>query len=346
MVSAYIPIHPLLLDRFRRVCMNTKINQIPDLGIPPKGTLRPMISDFSDGSKEDYLCKIWAYDRTLKEWLELIEEHTKIPTCLWPFTITQTSNVLIRYYKQGKDIEDFFYKSQKLRWIARKFVYNIRRRIMNRRVIGSEDLYTCEKIPLNECINVFDTKSRTKFQFHTNTIIQVLQINLLYQSYGFPEPQIPKNPYTNIPFHIGQLMSIIEQISYNKLQKHAFLPHILIKYRTNNYDIGEFQSSEKEYLTLTASVNYLNNTDNYDTRESLLEAFDSMADILPQSTIGLEDVRNLISKPDNFYRKKDWIDILTSYWIFMTHHILYKYKNIQEIKARFMELLANTIIYS
>lgn len=333
------PLHPLLLDRFRRIMEHGMNPSEPDLGVAPIGTLRPLIGGFFDGRKAAYLQSCWAHDRTLKEWLELIDENKRMPSLFWNIPLNSPENPWRQYMTLGQDIETFFYKNQRLRWIVRKWIARVRAKILRRKLIGETDFFSLNPIPENQRIYIQDIKNKCTYVFNAYSIIKSIQTQLKYSNYGFPEPKMPINPYTNIPFGVHQISSIISQCANVFMLVHKFFPVLIIKFRTAFYDINRFLRNEKTQLQISAAISFFNNK--YDTEVNivLVETYDELMNEFQTKPRGyIQGRRCLCNKTIQDYDK--WVDILTSYWIRLMHRSEWKY-TIPQIKAKCIELLVN-----
>lgn len=73
--------------------------------------------------------------------------------------------------------------------------------------------------PVQQPVILYDMKNRCRHRFEARTLMTHIHNQLLHTSYGFPAPQDPRNPLTNIPLTVGQLTSVYNQLSaygYNK----------------------------------------------------------------------------------------------------------------------------------
>ena len=331
------PPHPLLLERFKRIMDHGMNPGEPDLGVAPLGTLRPLIGGFYDSSKAWYLQTCWSHDRTLKEWLDLIEEKKQIPSIFWNISLTTPDHPWNYLRTQAKDIEDFFYRNQRMRWIARKWIWRVRSRMYSRKRIGEEDFCTLLPIPEYAQVSVLDFKNRCTYIYHFQSIMKSVQSQLLYSCYGFPEPRVPVNPYTNVPFTINQIISIFSQCSRCLDRRHKFLPTIFLKFRLSNYIIRDFLKNEKSQLNIFAAVNFFKNKDDVDAREMLIETFDDFIESQEVRPSGYLVARRKL-REGTLTNYDLWVQLLTSFWIFTTHRIVWKY-TVQNIKDEIYNLM-------
>lgn len=86
----------------------------------------------------------------------------------------------------------------------------IRRRCMR------VSLATTDPITLSDFeqpITIYDMTGRSRYRFEANALMVHIKNQLHATNFGFPQPQMPRNPLTNLEFSVGQLTSIHEQLS-------------------------------------------------------------------------------------------------------------------------------------
>ena len=146
-------------------------------------------------------------------------------------------------------------------WCIRKWTQRVRQRIMDKRVVGAVDLYTMDPIPPESLVSVYDPKHKTKYLFHTNTISRILLFGITYSAYGIASPKMPTNPYTNIPWTIGQIIVIVGQIVHNLNRNHCTVPHYIYLFRKAMYNIPLFLYENKMLLNVDAAYAFFKKED-------------------------------------------------------------------------------------
>lgn len=95
------------------------------------------------------------------------------------------------------------------RRLVRRFII----RICDKIPFGDVDPITLS--PVQQPVTLYDMKNRCRHQFEARTLMTHIHNQILHTSFGFPAPQEPRNPLTNIPLTVGQLTSTYRQlISY------------------------------------------------------------------------------------------------------------------------------------
>lgn len=227
---------------------------------PEKGKIRLFLdtTPFILSSEYSYNwidCILQYKDRTFSEWLALIQEFRRPVFSKSTFTVPgldppvyifpNVPDMLFHRDIIAEIIETLFLKNLRIRWVIRKFIQKLRQRIMDKRVIGETDLVTLSEIPEKWCVSVYDTRSKAKYLFHVGSIQNYMLESLFTTNFAYAAPNIPKNPYTNLPWHLGQIIHCINQIqTIYFTHRHRFCDTWLIRYRQMDYDIDEF---EKEF---------------------------------------------------------------------------------------------------
>ncbi len=161
-----------------------------------------------------------TWPRTLRAWVELLGT---LRTPLFPGSqlplIAATSNssngipdVLSGRCTAADQLEAFFYRNQAVRFQMRRLFLAWAVRKMGRRIVGETDVGTLEVIPARAVVRVCDWRSRAVYHFHYQTIYRQLVGSLRYETMALSSPKAPKNPYTNLPWSVGQLLVLYDQV--------------------------------------------------------------------------------------------------------------------------------------
>lgn len=330
--------------RWQRV-LNHKGPAALDLGLAPRGTLRPLLGDFSDAGKNPVLAVFWSHDRTLKEWIELITEYRN-SAYVWPAFLPIPKDPLFNRWTQGVEIEQLFLKNQRMRWIVRKFIARIRQRIMDKRVVGETDLYTTLPIPDTQAIRIYDVKTRSVYRFHMLTMQRLMSGSLLYSSYAIASPQTPLNPYTNIPWHTGQLISIVSQMLTVGARICRMPPLLLTDYRMSNFDTKTFFANHMSFLHTQAAISFFDNLDDSDAQEMFVETYDDLVSYANDTIYPhrVQQIRRLLKGLKKGDLLKRWKDVITSFWIFYNHKFMWKWDTIDDLLYAYQRLQRDTAV--
>ena len=132
---------------------------------------------------------------------------------------------------------------------------------------NEEDLITVER-PVKEVI-VYDWTERKTYHFEASTILRCITRRILNHDVLFIQPLEPVNPYTNLPFTLGNMQSIIDQ-----LRVHGFSHWTLEALRSAEYNWEYFKIAHEKPLQLDAlKKTFLEKTD--EARDLLFDFIDS-----------------------------------------------------------------------
>jgi len=263
------------------------------------------------------------YDKSLTEWFAQIE-HFKKHTNAFPFMKDSV-----------KRIEENFLKQQRIRMLIHKCVHRMIKRMIDARPHDMCDLYTTLPIPQGQCITVYDVIQKRKYTFHTHTAIKIIESALYYSSYGIARPLMPKNPYTNVPWTMPQMIAIVHQISYNLLRRHAFLPHDIHALRRAGYCAQRFYKENPKSLNVRAAQSFFAQTDDA-YRNSIYREI--VSDLHTDMNIrkGLIPYVMERSLPASLMRK--WDDIVVASFMEQNLHVFTdEFRTVDAINTAFLE---------
>lgn len=343
-------VHPGIMDRFSRVMASVCSGQPIDLGPPLPGTLRILVptytsTDYGSIPHGEWLLRtIHSHDRTLPEWQKVIQQHKE--------PIFQTHGAYkpkvdpFAYRKEhAEEMERVVQQNLRIRRFFRFWLSSARKRIMDKRIVGDVDLYTMNPIPEHSLIKVYDVPTRTTYVFHVHTILRTFLSSLTYNSFGIANPHMPKNPYTNVPWTIGQLIRIVEQCILYKVRTHSFLPFLVQMFRESGYDIKRMYTNNTSSLNIAAAKSYFANHVDPDVIEMYLEVYDDLESLIPENKgMWLVIKRKLEFRTLSKELLKQWDIMIVTYWIFHTYRYVLstRMKTIHEIDDELITLYNNT----
>ena len=83
-------------------------------------------------------------------------------------------------------------------------------RSIERQPLSQMDAITLE--PIEQPLIVYDMTHRCRHCFEAKPLMIHIHNQLLYSAGGFNSSQLPRNPLTNLPFRLSQLVSIVTQL--------------------------------------------------------------------------------------------------------------------------------------
>jgi len=158
-----------------------------------------------------------------------------------------------------------YIKECRLRTAFRKVLQMWRSYKMNKKQDAADVDPITLCVPEKE-IQLYDWSARKKFVFDARSLATFIESKLLYCEGGFPLPQYPCNPWTNVEFTYNQLVSI-----YFQLKDHGELRWGLTTLRHYDFNKNVWHRYHSSALTVTAIKSSLIRLDTYDARELLMD---------------------------------------------------------------------------
>ena len=169
------------------------------------------------------------------------------------------------HYHLRDQVCESYMVEMRLRNAMRKVLMRWRNYKMDKRSVDIIDPITL--LPPIKQVTIYDWSAKKKFVFEAKSIATIVESNLLYHEGGFPCPQHPRNPWTNLDFTYRQLVSI-----YLQLKEHGELRWGLTTLREHNFNKTEWNRYHHSAITIKAIVSSIIRMDTIYSRE-LLEDF-------------------------------------------------------------------------
>jgi len=232
-----------------------------------------------------------------------------------------------RFARYADAIEEAFFVTQRQRFLVQRVLRVLRMRVASRRCPPADDLFTCAPVPEQSRVVVYDLRNRSKYTFHWQTLLHTWLTALSFSQYGIAEPMVPKNPHTNVPWSLGQRVSIVEQLARCSLNRHAFLPPAIAWYRHAKYSLSAFTRQHYDTLHLWAARAFFATPDAPEVRMIYGEIIDKLYDDLLVAYRFLQDWRAIKQKikayrvPTPFLL--EWNALVLTTWIVENHRRAY-----------------------
>jgi len=323
-----------VVTRFARIMDAHRTKTPLNLGVSLPGTLRPLTSMFEDPTSSSlghfFHSHYWSHDRHLSEWLDFIKTWKDQEPAFRTLGMTVP------------DFETLFYKEQRMRWIARKWIRKLRLRCLNKHMADDADLFTTLPIPAESCVTVYDYKTRSCYKFHTNTMVKMILNSLTYASYAIADPQQPKNPYNNIPWTLAQSISITQQVTRNLSLLNRFVPVFISRWVMCGCDAKAFAKAWNRTLQIDAAVKLFEKPEQGEGYVLFCEVVEDLYTNHCEISAGF--VKRYITRrqlPESIM--KEWDTFVMSQWIWENHKIIYgKWKSPEELDSHFLRLHLHT----
>jgi hypothetical protein len=283
---------------------------------PAKNTIR-FLDVFTCTPSPSWISNIlYSQDKSLTEWHTLLLNYKSCRDA-FPF-ISEHINML----------NETVMKQLQIRACVRNFIRKLRARIAERRVIGEIDLYTTTCVPKNAQVRIYDIPNKSVYVFHTQTAVRILLSGLQHSVFGIPSPHMPKNPYTNIPFTLPQIMVILEQILINSAHAHHLPNARIFQFRQCIYNIDIFIKTFRHHLNIESARTFLHSFHDPTSIGYYMEVLDDTIETeildIPKWSIIYKYIENRTLPPDIMKR---FDTVVLCLFLFQNHSICYTFKS-------------------
>lgn len=166
-----------------------------------------------------------------------------------------------------QEVQTWFRLERQVRFALKRLVNAFLFKRYKKRLLNTEDPATLE--PPRQEIRIFDVKSRGTYLFEASTLKRQWDENLGYAKWMVPEPQLPKNPLTNLPFTLGQLIYIAQEL--RRLGRTSWLIEGFIQFDFQRKAFLEQFNQTLRLHTLTRCFNDPKHEDTIDFLEEFME---------------------------------------------------------------------------
>lgn len=157
-------------------------------------------------------------------------------------------------------------KNQLLRWKLKRFLTQWR--LKRFRVINDTDFITLN--PIQNPIRIPNFALRTVSLFEPSSILNHIHKQLLHHDGSIPEPLSPRNPYTNAPFSLYELLSL-----RNECKRQGVSTWTMEGFAKSKYNSELFLQYQRKPLRMNAMKTILYNFSDYEGKELLLNFIES-----------------------------------------------------------------------
>ncbi len=202
----------------------------------------------------------------------LLEEIQRIKTPSVPVEGFDTSlHEMFRneYVVKAQHVMSFLYQNQKLRWMFKRFFSQVR--IRRFPPLNERDPITLDSI--TEPIQFPSFRQRKYYAFEAKPFAKHLHNKLIHHDGQIPTPLFPKNPFTNEPFTVPQIISLIDQArcyGHTSWAIEAFI--------ASRYDIASFSIINSKPLRLHALRQTMAHVTDWDAIDILYDFMKSQHD--------------------------------------------------------------------
>jgi hypothetical protein len=214
---------------------------------------------------------LFTQDRSLSQWFDLCDEYETfngVPQ--QEYTAEEPYNPFVHSAATGRLLRKEIFHQLKLRRIIRTWVSRIRIRQYRRRLVGDTDLQTLEPIAPKDAVQVVCHRTKSIYQFHVTSLIRMIRENLYFEQWGRADPMEPRNPYTNQPWSLPQLVELIHTIHKVLVNRRSPVPTFLTQFVEARYSVDTFYTKNRLALGIAATAQFFQTPDSSMVRSELL----------------------------------------------------------------------------
>ena len=174
--------------------------------------------------------------------------------------------------EKKKEIFNFFSLAQKAAMGFYKFSQLVKFK-QSRRYEFESDLCLEPLSTLNPKFIVPIIQRNTLYKFRVHDLIRLIQNGLVYAPDLFSEPQIAKNPHTNLPFSVADLYNIYFHI----LKANMKVPILFKLYFLSNFDMTTLLDKYESVLrdeSIKCNLKEMDNDDKYDEIMDMVDKYE------------------------------------------------------------------------
>jgi hypothetical protein len=197
-----------------------------------------------------YNCKTTNIDNIFKVLFGIIITTDLTVNNKFKFLKDSLENFLIKQTNKQNEFIDYFCKIQKTYNTLNKFIYSYKYKKSN--IVVNTDMCLNE-LNVNDKNTICIFNNNSKYLFHINDLIKIINTSLTNSYLFFSEPKCIKNPYDNLPFNKSTLYNIYFHIRY----KTNYYPELFVKFFQCNFNLTLFKNKNEYILREYAINNYV-----------------------------------------------------------------------------------------
>jgi hypothetical protein len=171
-------------------------------------------------------------------------EKMKIPPPSLPGFDSKSGDAMRKEYLfKAQKVMSYLHENQALRWKFKGFFTNWRTRRCS--PVNDTDPITLE--PIIQPVNIYEFSQRKLYRFESKSIAKHIHQQLTRNDGQIPTPVHPRNPLTNQPFRIEQLMGLLKQC-----KTFGYSSWVLEAFISARYDMTSFVAIHSKPLRLHA----------------------------------------------------------------------------------------------
>jgi len=258
------------------------------------------------------LLKYWYADMSLTEWNSTLHS-LKTDMETQPITLALSPPNFLQ------SVTAIFSDNQRARWLASVVLQRWKQRVWKRRTQCNVDLIDMVEFKDRDAILITDTKQRQIFRFHRRDLFSNLIANICMSEEMMPYPRIPTNPWSNVPWTLGQMMSVCTQLSLDYAQRGKCPPVLLAAFCEARFDLKRFKQDNASMLSQHAIYSYFKDL----TAENMATVYDTLTQLLTSANLGYSSnaISRWLKQVPQTALHRDWLLLVRDYTVYINLHV-------------------------
>jgi hypothetical protein len=218
-----------------------------------------------------------------------------------------------------QSVTAIFSDNQRARWLASVVLQRWKQRVWKRRTQCNVDLIDMVEFKDRDAILITDTKQRQIFRFHRRDLFSNLIANICMSEEMMPYPRIPTNPWSNVPWTLGQMMSVCTQLSLDYAQRGKCPPVLLAAFCEARFDLKRFKQDNASMLSQHAIYSYFKDL----TAENMATVYDTLTQLLTSANLGYSSnaISRWLKQVPQTALHRDWLLLVRDYTVYINLHV-------------------------
>ena len=168
-------------------------------------------------------------------------------------------------------LREWFQTEQRCRFAFRRLAQCWLYKKYRTRMLNTEDPVTMAKPTVP--VYIYDSSKKGMYVFEASCIKKLIETDLAYSEWLFPESKHPKNPFTNMEFTESQKLSLL-----TSLRKVGFGSWMFEAYKTLKWDLDTFKLHHAISIKLLGLKELIQNPLSRDSKDYLIEFIEDQYD--------------------------------------------------------------------
>jgi hypothetical protein len=175
------------------------------------------------------------------------------------------------------------------------------------------------EIKNRDAILIADTKQHQIFRFHRRDLFSNLIANICMAEEMMPYPRPPTNPWSNVPWTLGQTMSVCAQLSLDYALRGKCPPVLLAAFCEARFDLKRFKQDNASMLSQHAIYSYFKDL----TSENMDTVYDTLTQLLTSANLGYSStaISRWLKQVPQTALHRDWLLLVRDYTVYINLHV-------------------------